>query len=610
MKRWPAIVLIVAAVVGAVVHDSRVGADAGSGSVERRAAPTTVSSEVRLLMPRATPASAAASTWYCVGGPATAEPAGGGADPAQPPADHRVVVANPTSQPITGVLTAFPSDGGPVTRELVVEARSRLTVAVADVVDAPYAAALVELAGGGAVVEHELRSALGSATAPCASDASSTWFFAAGSTRTGATETLVFFNPFPGDAVLDVAFSTDEGRRSPKAFQDLTIPGRTVRAVTVTDKVTVREVVAAAVDVRVGRLVVDRVQTWDDGGPGAAGTTDPATTPATPTTAPTSTGTSPAGTSPATAPTPEGPASPAPTDPSSPTTTPAPTDPSAPGTTGVAPIGPDEGTGEVAPEQRFEEPLDRGGEPVPDQLDQDPAATPVTRTGVALSLGLPQPAPVWFFPDGRRIAGASEQYVVFNPTARPAELELSLGLSDARFGIVDPIGLRVAAGGVEVVDVDGDVRIPPGAAYSVTLRSVDEVAVVAERVSGGTVYGATGVAIEGGSPLMARRWLFAGSEPGAAATTEVVVLNPGDQAATVVVEPVTGPTLPSSTAPGMEVPAGGRVAVRLDADAVAVVVTGDRPVVAQRGRYRSDGGFATSMGVPVDGTASRPDPDG
>jgi hypothetical protein len=75
-------------------------------------------------------------------------------------------------------------------------------------------------------------------------------------------ELLVFMNPFPDDATVDVAFATDEGVRTTVRFSGFVVPGRSVVGAYVDEDVTRKEQVSAQVTVRGGRLVVDRVQTF------------------------------------------------------------------------------------------------------------------------------------------------------------------------------------------------------------------------------------------------------------------------------------------------------------------------------------------------------------
>lgn len=249
------------------------------------------------------------TTWFCAGGTATSTPAASFAD-------HTVVVTA-GARLLTGQLTVVPGGvdgpslatasttepaggvtGAPVTRTFTLAAGEQGRFRLGDLVEAPLAAAVVELdtdrsgipplthgrRPGGATpqVVHEVAGPQGTDSSPCTSRSSSTWHFAWGTTTRDATERLVLFNPFPNDVTVDAVFSTDRGMREPLRWQGLTVPARSVVAVDVGDDVTRRRHVAATLHVWGGRLVVDRLQVFDGqlGSAGlsvAAGVAEPAT---------------------------------------------------------------------------------------------------------------------------------------------------------------------------------------------------------------------------------------------------------------------------------------------------------------------------------------------
>jgi hypothetical protein len=123
--------------------------------------------------------------------------------------------------------------------------------------------AVVEVDGGEIAVEHHVTGPLGRSTAPCSTTASTTWSFPWGVTARGARELLVFMNPFPDDATVDIAFATDEGVRDTARFQGFVVPGRSVVGAFIDQDVTRKQQVSAQVQVRGGRLVIDRIQQLD-----------------------------------------------------------------------------------------------------------------------------------------------------------------------------------------------------------------------------------------------------------------------------------------------------------------------------------------------------------
>jgi hypothetical protein len=231
-------------------------------------------------MPIAAPATSLSSTWFCAGGTARPEGVDGLV------ADGAAVIANPGDRQLTGTVRIVPSEGEAKTLPVQVGPRSRTLVRFADVVAAPYAAALVELDGGGAVVEHQIHGPTGYSTAPCAPAASERWYLAEGSTaREGAFPEdrmlLALYNPFPEDAIVDLSFTHEEGRAVPSDFTGLVVKGGALRIVSVGEHVRRRAHISMTAVARSGRIVVDRIQQRNGAVKGislALAATTPATT--------------------------------------------------------------------------------------------------------------------------------------------------------------------------------------------------------------------------------------------------------------------------------------------------------------------------------------------
>jgi hypothetical protein len=286
--RISALVILGGLLVGGLVLDH--ADDDGS--------PAATEVEAGVAMPAARSGPSLASTWYCAAGTSNE---GGFGDPV-------VLIANPTDHgrsatitAVTGAIAPPPaavaeaggstsstakatttsststttastagSTGASTTAAraaapattIDVPARSRVAYRMADLVQAPLVGAVVEVDGGEVAVEHELTGDLGRATAPCSTTVSPSWSFAWGVTTRGNRELLVFMNPFPDDATVDIAFATDEGVRDTVRFNGFVVPGRSVVGAYVDEDVTRKEQVSAQVTVRGGRLVVDRVQTF------------------------------------------------------------------------------------------------------------------------------------------------------------------------------------------------------------------------------------------------------------------------------------------------------------------------------------------------------------
>lgn len=269
-RRIPVLVIIVGLILSGLLIDRTLGSD----GADTDDAPVMDLGSFAV----AADASARSSTWFCAGGTANDDAF----------ANHVVTLVNAQEAPVTVTMTVFggvvappvpgseaPADGDatttttteapaadigePVTKEIEVQGRSRYRVPLTDFITAPIASALVEASAGGIVVEHEVISVNGRDAKPCVTKASTEWHFAWGNTTVVARELLVLFNPFPADAIIDGAFSTEDGAREPVRFDGLVVPGRSTVAVDLGDDVTRREEVAASIRARSGQIVVDRI---------------------------------------------------------------------------------------------------------------------------------------------------------------------------------------------------------------------------------------------------------------------------------------------------------------------------------------------------------------
>lgn len=251
--RLPVILLGLALVIAAIAH--QVTTESVSGPAAR----------LDTYVPTAQPEGAEGSTWYCAAGSATGDPNG--------VAEQVVHITNASSTEVTGRLTAMPSKGDPVDTRIRVPAHGRLAVRVSDVVKAEWASAIVEVSGGEVSVAHVLQGPAGRTITTCASSPGEDWYFPSGSTRNGTKNLLALFNPFPGEATVDISFDTEDGTRTPQQFQGLVLPGRRVTVVDIAAVVTLREHVATTVGTRSGRVIAEQLQVADGRGGGEQGLT-------------------------------------------------------------------------------------------------------------------------------------------------------------------------------------------------------------------------------------------------------------------------------------------------------------------------------------------------
>lgn len=243
-RRVPAILVVLAVLVGAAVVD------------REKSNPTVTTGAAQTAMAEAAPAGALSSTWYCQGASANKDGIANGT----------VIVANPTDRDVKGSVTFVANADAkvpPKTVPLELKPWSRAGYSYADQLPAPWVAALVEVDGGGVVAEQSVSGPLGSDNAPCANNASSTWYFADGGTTRDAHLIYALANPFPEDAIVDLSFSTDQGRVVPQALQGVVVPARGMLPVNVGEQVLRRRAVSATIRARTGRIVAARIQTYD-----------------------------------------------------------------------------------------------------------------------------------------------------------------------------------------------------------------------------------------------------------------------------------------------------------------------------------------------------------
>ena len=253
--RWPALVLIPSLIVGAALFDD-----------QERPSADVDSATPAVGIPVIAAGETSATTWFCAAASVTP--------------DDNIIIVNSGAGDRTGTVTFMPIVQNsaaawtpPVHVPVSIEARDRLTLRPADHFEGGFVSALVELDGGGVIVEHVNTFAELDATdrRPCATEAGGTAYLPAGATGDDAQVQLVVFNPFPDDAVLDVTFDTEIGGRNPSAYEALVVPGQSARLLTIDDEVPARERVSTFIEARSGRVVVDRVLTFDGGPEGRSG---------------------------------------------------------------------------------------------------------------------------------------------------------------------------------------------------------------------------------------------------------------------------------------------------------------------------------------------------
>lgn len=121
--------------------------------------------------------------------------------------------------------------------------------------------------------------------------------------------------------------------------------------------------------------------------------------------------------------------------------------------------------------------------------------------GVSLATGVPEAGTDWAFAEGRVESGHVSSIILYNPGEDVAELEVVVELAP---GAADgyrpePFGVTVRPGRYESLDLAEQDRVPKGVPHTVRVRATNNVAVVAERITG-TPDPSAGPAFDGRPP--------------------------------------------------------------------------------------------------------------
>jgi hypothetical protein len=242
-RRLPAIVLLLAAIVGVV---------AASRATAEQDVPT-FSVTAQGWMPSAPATSGLLESWFCPGVPAT------GVDGVE----GRLVMANRTGDALEGSVLVF--NDAAEERRLAVEIDPWATATLD--LDATLAGeivgAVVEIEGGGALVEQVAIHPEGDSVTTCPTATSDRWFLADGYTVDGSLDQVLLANPFDQTVVVNLEFATEAGFRDPASYKGLTVAPRSVRAIDLGAPgagAQSEPVLAVSIEATRGRLVVGRSQ--------------------------------------------------------------------------------------------------------------------------------------------------------------------------------------------------------------------------------------------------------------------------------------------------------------------------------------------------------------
>ena len=255
VRRVPGFGLVALAAIAVVVVDR-----AGRPDVPEVAPDSVaIADAAAALPPAASDVPVKSSAWYCPGVPL----GGKGYDGS----DHggEAIVANPTDDELTGIVTRYVDGSTPQTNAITVAPRDKVIIDLDEGVDGRYASALIELTGvngaGGAVVEQRADFPAGESYQPCGNAPSDAWYFADGFTASDSEEDLVLTNPLVDATVINVRFVTKDGERAPSPLQGFVLPPQSLSVIKIAEQgARGEELVGVEIRAQSGAFVAARAQ--------------------------------------------------------------------------------------------------------------------------------------------------------------------------------------------------------------------------------------------------------------------------------------------------------------------------------------------------------------
>ncbi|WP_420446717.1 hypothetical protein [Candidatus Poriferisodalis sp.] len=248
--RWLPRLVIPLLIAAALVIDARIDRDPPAAAADGREALT------RVVVP---PPDALTSSWFC--------PVVGMRDPVRGFGETttEVLLTN-----MTGATASVSVElrGRTTGRQFVmaeVAPQSTGVVNTSDYARDEVIGALVEASVGGLAVTRRFVSPLGVDEARCSSVLAPNWYVPVGDTQTDALGLLAIMNPLPRDAIVDVTFASEAefGPFVAPALTGVVVPAWSTVVVDVGEHARRRDVVAASVRARTGRVAVDSFVAYD-----------------------------------------------------------------------------------------------------------------------------------------------------------------------------------------------------------------------------------------------------------------------------------------------------------------------------------------------------------
>lgn len=191
-------------------------------------------------------------TWYCAAGTAATA------------MTNMVYLSNPTTEVVSAHITGYTSTGALPPVDVQVAPGGPQPFDVATLGDAT-ASVVVESPEPQLAVDHQLSAADYGDRDACRRSTSDAWYFPALSTTRDAGAILTLFNPFPGDAGVDIEIGLDTGTRTPTSVTGVVVPAGTTKTIDLGGQGIAerRDQFSAAVHSRSGRVIAEVAQSFD-----------------------------------------------------------------------------------------------------------------------------------------------------------------------------------------------------------------------------------------------------------------------------------------------------------------------------------------------------------
>lgn len=249
IRRIPMLVVVTVAAAGVVtVARDRVEPDLASFSTAAVG-----------WMPAAPIEGGLTETWFCPGVPATGSEG----------VEGTVIVANRSGEQRVGSALLYNEQSQNVRVPITIDEWSVVSIDLDATLPGAMVGVLVEVDGGGVLVEQQSVHPSGNSSNACTNATSDTWYLAEGTTVENSLDQIILSNPYDQTIVASLEFATREGSRSPTSYAGLTVPARSTRVIDLGAPGAGAQgepILAVSVQTARGRIVVGRFQRFLGGG--------------------------------------------------------------------------------------------------------------------------------------------------------------------------------------------------------------------------------------------------------------------------------------------------------------------------------------------------------